>query len=267
MRPRRVANLVLCFLAGVGLAAGGYAIAAGGKTGGDKNPIYSIRPTGVGLPRIDMHGSVGAGDLPAQLVTYHDSGDYEEDLETVGTRAQNYLDRRVPKIRKQAKQSCKANGVKNCPKPKLAIVLDIDETTLSNYSYLADADFSNIVAALGTALFAADAPAIEPTLELADDAQGMGVDVFFITGRPDFQAIRDATESNLTAAGYSGWQELVLNPGDAGSTVPYKSGAREAITEDGYNIVVNLGDQDSDLKGGFAEKAFKYPNPYYFIGD
>ena len=39
------------------------------------------------------------------------------------------------------------------------------------------------------------------------------------------------------------------------------------ITDDGYNIVVNLGDQDSDLKGGYAEKAFKYPNPYYFIGD
>lgn len=267
MRPRRSVNYVLCLIAGIALAAAGYAIAAGGKTGGDKNPIYSIRPTGVGLPRIDMHGTVGAGDLPAALETYHDSGDYESDLESVGSRAQSYLDRRVPKIRKQAKRSCKANGVKNCPKPKLAIVLDIDETTLSNYPYLADADFSNAVGALASALLAADAPAIEPTLTLFDDAEKKGVDVFFITGRPDLQVIRDATETNLTAAGYAGWKELILKPGDAGSTVPYKSGARQEITEDGYNIVVNLGDQDSDLKGGYAEKAFKYPNPYYFIGD
>jgi len=267
MRPRRSVNYVLCFIAGIALVAAGYAIAAGGKTGGDKNPIYSIRPTGVGLPRLDMHGTVGAGDLPAALESYHDSGEYESDLESVGTRAQGYLDRRVPRIRKEAGKSCKANGVKNCPKPKLAIVLDVDETTLSNYPYLANADFSNVVGALASALLAADAPPIEPTLDLVEDAQDLGVDVFFITGRPELQVIRNATEANLSAAGYSGWKDLILNPGNAGSTVPYKSGAREAITDDGYIIVVNLGDQDSDLKGGYAERAFKYPNPYYFIGD
>ena len=268
MRPRRTLNYLLCFLAGLGLAAAGYAIAAGGKTGGKQNPITSIRPTGVGLPRIGFHGTVGAGDVAEQTKSYHDSGQYEDDLEAVGGRAQNYLDRRVPKIRKQARKSCKANGVKNCPKPKLAIVLDIDETTLSNYQYLAASDFTGATAALTTSLFAATAPAIDPTLELFNDARDKGVDVFFITGRPGtIPVIRERTEENLTGAGYSGWKELILNPGDAGGTVAYKSGAREEITDDGYNIVVNLGDQDSDLKGGFAEKAFKYPNPFYFIGD
>jgi hypothetical protein len=29
--------------------------------------------------------------------------------------------------------------------------------------------------------------------------------------------------------------------------------------------VVNIGDQFSDLAGGFAERVFKLPNPYYFI--
>jgi len=268
MRPRRTLNYLLCFIAGLGLAAAGYAIAAGGKTGGQNNPITSIRPTGIGLPRIGFHGTVGAGDVAAPTKAYHDSGQYEDDLEAVGSRAQNYLDRRVPKIRKQARKSCKANGVKNCPKPKLAIVLDIDETSLSNYQYLAATDFTGATAALTTSLFAATAPAIDPTLDLFNDARDMGVDVFFITGRPGtIPVVRDKTEENLTGAGYSGWKELILNPGDAGSTVPYKSGAREQITDDGYDIVVNLGDQDSDLKGGFAEKAFKYPNPYYFIGD
>jgi hypothetical protein len=27
----------------------------------------------------------------------------------------------------------------------------------------------------------------------------------------------------------------------------------------------NVGDQQSDLDGGFAEKAFRVPNPFYFI--
>ena len=268
MPTRRPLSYLLCLIAGIGLAAAGYSIAAGGKTGGDQNPIYSIRPTGVGLPRIDMHGTVGAGDLTAPLRTYYDSGDYADDLESVGDRAGAYLDRRVPRIRKQARRDCRIDGVRNCPKPKLAIVLDIDETSLSNYEALSDADFAGASTALAASLIAASSPAIEPTLELFDDARSMGVDVFFITGRPASpQIFRDRTEQNLTSAGYSGWKELVLKPSDAGSTVPYKSGARERITEDGYTIVVNLGDQDSDLKGGFAERAFKYPNPYYFIGD
>jgi hypothetical protein len=269
MQPRRSLNYLLCLIAGAALAgAGGYAIAAGGKTGGAENQIYSIRPTGIGLPRIGMHATTGAGDLASPLKAYHDSGQYETDLETVGTRAQDYLDRRVPKIRKQARAACKSQGAKPCPKPKLAIVLDIDETTLSNYEYLAAADFAGASGALATSLFAADAPAIGPTQELFNDARDMDVSVFFITGRPGtIPIVRDKTEENLTGAGYSDWTELILNPGDAGGTVAYKSGARAEITDDGYLILVNLGDQDSDLKGGYAEKAFKLPNPYYFIGD
>jgi len=30
--------------------------------------------------------------------------------------------------------------------------------------------------------------------------------------------------------------------------------------------VVNMGDQESDLTGGHADRAFKLPNPFYFIG-
>ena len=47
----------------------------------------------------------------------------------------------------------------------------------------------------------------------------------------------------------------------------FKSGARRAIEDDGYKILVNIGDQDSDLNGGVAKKAFKLPNPMYFIPD
>ena len=49
------------------------------------------------------------------------------------------------------------------------------------------------------------------------------------------------------------------------SVVLYKSNARKDITSQGYDIIVNIGDQQSDLAGGYAEKTFKMPNPFYHI--
>ena len=41
---------------------------------------------------------------------------------------------------------------------------------------------------------------------------------------------------------------------------------RAGIVAEGYTIVLNVGDQWSDLKGKpEAEFSVKYPNPYYFI--
>jgi len=263
---RRTTDYVLLAIIAVGLIGAGYAVAGGGS-GGAKTKIATIRPTGVGLPRIGMHGTVGAADLAAELTRYHDSGRYESDLDKVGDRAQAYLQRRVAKLSRQADKRCAKRRPKPCERPKLAMVLDIDETSLSNYEHLADNGFGNATAALATSLFAADAPAVDATLELSEDARDLGVSVFFITGRPDLSIVRTPTEANLTAAGYSDWEELVLKPSDAHGTVPYKSGARAEIEDDGYRIVLNVGDQDSDLKGGHADKAYKLPNPFYFIAD
>ena len=37
------------------------------------------------------------------------------------------------------------------------------------------------------------------------------------------------------------------------------------LTEAGYTIVLSMGDQQSDLDGGYAERTFKLPNPVYFL--
>lgn len=37
------------------------------------------------------------------------------------------------------------------------------------------------------------------------------------------------------------------------------------LQQSGYRIVVNVGDQRSDLTGGYALKTFKLPNPSYYI--
>ena len=101
---------------------------------------------------------------------------------------------------------------------------------------------------------------------IRDLARRKHVAVFFITGRPaTIPVIQQSTEANLKAAGYTKWAGLTLNPGGL-DTVPYKSGERKKIQKDGYRILVNVGDQESDLQGGFAQRAFKLPNPFYFIG-
>jgi predicted secreted acid phosphatase len=146
---------------------------------------------------------------------------------------------------------------------KLAIVLDIDETSLSNYSAIKADNFTfgpnsqaEAVNKIGVA--------IKPTLDLFNLAKSKGLAVFFITGRRE--AVRQPTTENLQAQGFSGWDGLILKP-DASTqtTVAYKSGARATIEQQGYRIIANVGDQYSDLAGGHEDKAFKLPNPFYFL--
>jgi predicted secreted acid phosphatase len=112
----------------------------------------------------------------------------------------------------------------------------------------------------------AQAPAISGSLRVYKEAQKLGVSVFFITGRHEDE--RDATERNLRAQGFENWRELTLRPASGGSqsTSDYKSSARGQIVAQGYRIVLNVGDQWSDLKGKpEAEYSVKYPDPFYFL--
>lgn len=43
----------------------------------------------------------------------------------------------------------------------------------------------------------------------------------------------------------------------------FKSSVRAYIHSQGYHILVSIGDQESDLRGGHADMAFKLPNPMY----
>jgi len=76
--------------------------------------------------------------------------------------------------------------------------------------------------------------------------------------------VRERTAANLKSAGYQGWAGLSLNPGGL-DTVPYKSGERVKIEQNGYEIIANVGDQYSDLAGGHADVTYKLANPFYFL--
>ena len=153
------------------------------------------------------------------------------------------------------------------PGDKLALVLDIDETALSNWSVEVHDDFGYIPADSNLCVTYWCGRAIPGTLRLYKEAIANKVAVFFITGRPEPQ--RADTAANLKAEGFITWQQLYLRPADhphGQSAAEYKSANRADIVKQGYRIVLNVGDQMSDLEGTpMAEHSVKLPNPFYFI--
>ena len=233
------------------------------------SPPISIRATGVGVPQIGEQGTIGISDLASALRSYHDGGQYQSDLSAVDSQAQSFMLRQAKAIRQRKKRKCKTKkggkkgrAAAKCPPPKLALVLDIDETSLSNYAQLDANNFGNAAVALATAAVLGNSPAISPTLDLYRQARAAGISVFAITGRP--ASVQGPTQQNLNAAGYTDLQGIFFKPSSE-TTIPFKSGQRAALEQQGYRIVANVGDQESDLGGGHADRSFKLPNPFYFI--
>ena len=275
MRERRSLRTLLRALALVALGA--MLATAVGALGKKKplvpakpqpSPPVSIRATGVGVPDIGEQGTVAISDLASALRTYHDGGLYASDLATVDGQAQAFVLRQAKALRQQRKRGCSGKGKKkgraaaSCAPPKLAIVLDIDETSLSNYAQIDVNNFSNAPAALAVAAVTGASPAIAPTLALYQQARAAGISVFAITGRPTL--VETQTRQNLSNAGYTDLQGIFFKPSSE-ATVAFKSGQRAALEQQGYRIVANVGDQESDLAGGHADRSFKLPNPFYFI--
>ncbi|MDA3625856.1 HAD family acid phosphatase [Saccharopolyspora sp. WRP15-2] len=189
-------------------------------------------------------------DLKKSIVDYHESGRWDADIAREDERGQHYLAQRLKQ------------GV-----DKPAIVLDIDETSLSTYGYETDHDFGYDKAAFDEYVLSRQPTAIAATRDLVRFANSNGVAVFFVTGRREAPEMRTATEQDLREEGYSEFGALYLRPADDHdpSVVPYKSGARADIERQGYRIVLNVGDQNSDLDGGHAELGVKLPNPMYKV--
>jgi acid phosphatase len=107
-------------------------------------------------------------------------------------------------------------------------------------------------------------PALQPTLHLVRRARQLGVAVFFITGRPG--ELRESTERNLREQGFT-FDHVFLLPSDQkfASGVDFKTPIRRKLEAEGYTVLLSIGDQQSDLDGGAAERTFKLPNPVYYL--
>lgn len=200
------------------------------------------------------------GELKLQVKYYACSGAYDAELAKVASEAQAYVEKRAGEVAKPA------------------LVLDIDETSLSNFPEILANDFGYIPAGpcdalpagpcgFDTWVLSGRAEAITPALALFKAAKAKNVAVFFITGRHEGDKSRKATADNLRNAGFDGWAGLVLRSDEARklTIVQYKSGERARIAAKGHTIIANIGDQQSDLAGGHAERAYKLPNPFYYL--
>jgi predicted secreted acid phosphatase len=198
------------------------------------------------------------GDAGTAARAYHDSGAYQRGLEVAANQAASWIKTRAPSAHQPA------------------LVLDIDETALSNWEIIVRDDFGRPIA--GRADLASAGPwgwaawdqlgrdpAIVPTLQVYRTARAANVAVFFITGRPENQ--RAATERNLRAVGYGDYAKLFMVPNGAhfASAVDFKTPVRIQIERLGYTIIANMGDQPSDLIGGHAERKFLLPDPFYRV--
>jgi hypothetical protein len=157
-----------------------------------------------------------------------------------------------------------------------AIVLDVDDTSEVTEGWEVDNQFAFNAAVNEAAIDADQFPAITPTLTLAKWAAAHHVAVFFLTGRPEHQ--RAATLTDLiTDDGYPQPVSLFMKA-EAGTPPPaylscgttcttdqYKSQTRAHIQAEGFDIVLNVGDQLSDLSMGHEDKSVKLPNPMYFL--
>jgi acid phosphatase len=201
---------------------------------------------------------LNVGDAILAATAYHDSGAYDRDVDLVARRATQWIAERAPSASRPA------------------LVLDVDDTSLSNWEVIVRDNFGRPIP--GPCDMALDAPcgwaawdqlgrdpAILPTLQVFQKARALGVAVFFITGRPENQ--RQATERNLAAAGYAGYEKLYAVPDGAqfASVTDFKAPVRAEIERAGFTIIANMGDQPSDLLGGHAERMFLLPNPFYRV--
>jgi putative acid phosphatase of HAD superfamily subfamily IIIB len=233
-----------------------------------KTPVVELFDGGGGLPYLGSPTAYNAGDWEPALRNFHDSGVYDTELAQIDKIAEKAVLRSVHKgdLRSHKGRFHKGHGRARAAHfhgKKLALVLDIDETSLSNYNAI---QLDNFTFGTNSQREAIDQTGvkIQPTLDLFNLAKQNGVAVFFITGRRE--NTRAPTESNLRREGFDGWQQLFLKP-DASTetTVQYKSGARANIEQQGYRIIANVGDQYSDLAGGHEDIAFKLANPFYFL--
>ncbi|MEU8435360.1 HAD family acid phosphatase [Streptomyces sp. NPDC029216] len=127
---------------------------------------------------------------------------------------------------------------------KPAIVLDIDNSSL-------ETDFHWF--------WTFPTPAIEKVRALTQYANQRGVAIFFVTARPGI--VYSLTERNLKAVGYPVTGLYVRDlPALFSQVSAYKTAKRAEIEARGYTIIANIGNNESDLAGGHAERTVKLPD-------
>ncbi|MFK0249648.1 HAD family acid phosphatase [Amycolatopsis azurea] len=240
-------------------AAAAGAVLAGGATAVANTDDAAWRrghePANIGQVKLDVKAYYGDVVVDGKH-QYSENSRFVSDTKRQVADAKRYLQRRLDR------------GVK-----KPAVVFDVDDTAEVTYGWEVDNDFGFDPVKQQEAIDKGTFVANKPVLELANWAAQRGVEVYFLTGRNEFQGPQSL--KNLANEGYPAPAGAFFKPkttapdylscGLTCTTVQYKAGTRKHIASTGATILANFGDQFSDLEGGYAEFPVKLPNPMYYL--
>ncbi|APC94930.1 acid phosphatase [Francisella tularensis subsp. novicida] len=184
-----------------------------------------------------------------QVISYYESTAHENEVELILARAKKII---------QAQQSLQGN----------AIVLDIDETALNHYYSLKLAGFPQDEnhSIWNELLSRTDVYPIKATLDFYLYCLTSGLKVFFISAR--FAQYLESTKQALRNAGYVNFEDVFVFPENieeynSKDFNNFKAGRRAYIESLGYKILISIGDQSSDLLGGYTLYTLQLPNYLY----
>jgi len=202
-------------------------------------------------------------ELAQQLET--ERGCRQQLLGSLTAFAEGPYDEVTTAVAEQAKALLEARVAARKPDEKLAIVLDVDETVLSNVEQLRGSGYCFVREDWNRWVDVGTPTIIAGMRPLYDYAREHEVAVVFLTGRSEDQ--REDTERVLEAAGFAGWDQLLLrDQSERGLTAAeFKSSRRAKLEAEGYTVVLTVGDQQSDLDGGHSEHSMLVPNPFYHV--
>jgi len=145
-----------------------------------------------------------------------------------------------------------------------AFVFDIDETALSNLEYELKYNFGFDQKTWDEWVMQGKAPALPGVRRFYDSLIARNIKIIFITGRSIEQY--DITMKNLKEQGYTKFDTLICkSPSFKGKkAVEYKSNIRKELSKK-YKIIGSIGDQWSDLEGGWTIIKIKLPNYMYYL--
>ncbi|MBI2810493.1 MAG: hypothetical protein HYX67_06680 [Candidatus Melainabacteria bacterium] len=221
--------------------------------------IISVIAITLGLA---LNGSIGFA-CPCSEITVPaappESAGYEEGLKFSNT---SQYKREFLNAVHSAQTFCLKYKREHPDETNLAIVSDIDETVLDNRPHfrrhpVRDWDVFD------KWLQESKAPILKPTYDFLKWGREQGFTIFLITGRPESD--RKPTIINLVRDQIS-YDGLYLREHHGGPPAEmYKTAVREQIEKMGFKIIANIGDQFSDLAGGYSLDCEKLPNKMYFI--
>lgn len=175
---------------------------------------------------------------------YVNNGDYKKDLEAIVQQAKVFVSYEMLTNKKDK-----------------AVIIDIDETILSNLPYISKQIHLNDVEKLNRWQQTSACEPILPVVELYQWLLKQDVRIYFITARP--LELKDATIENFKKLNIPQSEIIFRDQTEWPVPKEFKIAMRKEIVNNNYDIILNIGDQPTDFEGGYWKRALRVPNPFY----